>query len=65
MIQAAAFSSRANADRAAKALGGMVSASGKFFRVHTGPFVSRTQADAALAKVRAAGYSDARVTTAG
>jgi len=65
VIQAAAFSSRANADRAAKALGGTVSASGKFFRVHTGPFASRTQADAALAKVRAAGYSDARVTTAG
>jgi rare lipoprotein A len=65
VIQAAAFSSRANADRAAKALGGTVSASGKFFRVHTGPFASRGQADAALAKVRAAGYSDARVTTAG
>jgi rare lipoprotein A len=65
VVQAAAFSSRANADRAAKAIGGTVAASGKFFRVHTGPFASRTQADAALAKVRAAGYSDARVTTAG
>ncbi len=65
VVQAAAFSSRANADRAAKALGGTVSTSGKFFRVHTGPFASRDQADAALAKVRAAGYSDARVTTAG
>jgi rare lipoprotein A len=64
VIQAGAFASRANADRAAKALGGFVSPSGRYFRVRTGPFATRTQADAALAKVRAAGYSDARVTTA-
>lgn len=62
VIQAGAFSSRANADRAARALGGFVSPSGKLFRVRTGPFLTRAQADAALAKVRAAGYSDARVT---
>jgi len=65
VIQAGAFSSSANAERAAKALGGYVSPSGKLFRVRTGPFVSRGQAEAALAKVRAAGYSDARVYTAG
>ena len=64
VIQAGAFASRANADRAAKGLGGFVSTAGKLFRVRTGPFATRAQADAALAKVRAAGYSDARVTTA-
>ena len=65
VVQAAAFSVKANADRAAGTLGGFVSQSGKFYRVRTGPFATRGQAEAALAKVRAAGYSDARVTTAG
>jgi rare lipoprotein A len=63
-IEAGAFANRANADRAAKQLGGFISPSGRLFRVRTGPFATRGQADAALAKVRAAGYSDARVTTA-
>lgn len=65
VVQAGAFANRSNAQRAADALGGYVSASGKLFRVRTGPFTSRGQAEAALAKVRAAGYSDARVYTAG
>ena len=65
VIQAGTFASQDNANRAAKALGGHVTPAGKLFRVRTGPFTSRGQADAALAKVRAAGYSDARVTTAG
>ena len=65
VIQAAAFSSEANAKRAAEALGGFVVPGGKYFRVQTGPFTSRGQADAALAKVKAAGYSDARVANAG
>ena len=65
VIQAGAFSSQANAQRAAKVLGGYVSPKGKLFLVRTGPFNSRGQAEAALAKVRAAGYSDARVFTAG
>jgi rare lipoprotein A len=64
VIQAAAFANRANANRAARQLGGFISPSGTLFRVRTGPFLTRGQADAALAKVRAAGYSDARVTTA-
>jgi rare lipoprotein A len=64
VIQAGAFANRANAERAAKQLGGFISASGRLFRVRTGPFATRGRADAALAKVRAAGYSDARVTTA-
>jgi rare lipoprotein A len=65
VVQAGTFSSRANADRAAKSLNGFVVPSGQLFRVRTGPFATRAQADAPLAKVRAAGYSDARVTTAG
>jgi len=65
VIQAGAFSNQENAQRVARALGGYVSPAGNLFRVRTGPFASRGQAEAALAKVRAAGYSDARVFTAG
>lgn len=65
VVQAAAFSSEANANRAAGALGGFVTQTGRFYRVRTGPYTSRGQAEEALAKVRAAGYSDARVSTAG
>lgn len=65
VIQAAAFASKANADRAAGKIGGFVTKSGAIYRVRTGPYANRGQAEAALAKVRAAGYSDARVFTAG
>ena len=65
VIQAAAFSSKSNADRAAGKLGGFVTKTGSLYRVRTGPYASRGQAEAALAKVREAGYSDARVFTAG
>ena len=65
VVQAGTFSVEANAKRVAEAIGGYISPAGKFFRVRTGPFTSRGQADAALAKVRAAGYSDARVYTEG
>ncbi|MCT2558632.1 SPOR domain-containing protein [Tsuneonella sp. YG55] len=65
VIQAATFSVRENAEKVAQALGGFISPSGRFYRVRTGPFENRGQAEAALAKVRAAGYSDARVYSAG
>lgn len=65
VVQAAAFSKRANADRAARAIGGFVQTAGGYHRVRTGPYTSRGQAEAALAMVRAAGYSDAQVFTAG
>lgn len=65
VVQAATFASKANAERAAGALGGFVSKAGRFYRVRTGPYATRGQAEAALAKVRAAGYSDAEVSTAG
>lgn len=65
VVQAAAFSSKANADRAAGKLDGFVMKAGNYYRVRTGPYTTRGQAEAALAKVRAAGYSDARVFTSG
>lgn len=65
VVQAATFANKANADRAASKIGGFVIPAGSLYRVRIGPYTSRGQADAALAKVRAAGYSDARVFTAG
>lgn len=63
-VQAGAYSSKARADAVAKAIGGSVSSAGRVWRVRVGPHKDRGQADAALAKVRAAGYADARVVTA-
>lgn len=66
VVQAAAFSSKANAERLANQLeGGFVMQAGSYYRVRVGPYATRGQAEAALAKVRAAGYSDARVFSAG
>lgn len=65
VVQAAAFSTAENASRAAIALGGEVSRSGQYYRVRTGPFTTRGEAEASLAKVRAAGYRDARISTSG
>jgi rare lipoprotein A len=65
VIQAGTFAVEANARKLADRLGGFVSRAGTMWRVRTGPFATRGQAEAALAKVRAAGYSDARVFTAG
>ena len=65
MVQAATFSTQDRANRAASALGGAVTPSGNFFRVRTGPFPTRAAAEASLANVRAAGYSDARILTGG
>jgi rare lipoprotein A len=65
IVQAAAFSTPENASRAAIALGGEVSRSGQYYRVRTGPFTTRHEAEASLAKVRAAGYRDARISTSG
>jgi len=56
---------QANAQRAALQVGGQVSQSGNLYRVRTGPFATRAQAEASLANVRAAGYSDARIYDGG
>lgn len=61
LIQAGAFSVKSNADRAARSVGGFVTRSGNLYLVRSGPYRTRGQAEAALVKVRAAGYSDARV----
>jgi len=64
VVQAAAFSTRDRADKAATAIGGKVSQHGRFWRMQIGPFATRAEAEAALAKVKAAGYSDARIQRA-
>jgi rare lipoprotein A len=60
-VQAAVFSTKARADAAAATLGGTVTPAGKLWRVRVGPHGSTAAAQAALAKVKAAGYADARV----
>jgi rare lipoprotein A len=65
VVQAAAFSTADRADRAARVLDGEVTRAGQYYRVRTGPFATRGEAEASLAKVRAAGYSDARILTNG
>jgi rare lipoprotein A len=65
LVQAAAMSTYERAQKVAGAIGGSVSQAGRYYRVHTGPFATRAQAEASLAKVRAAGYSDARIYTNG
>ena len=64
-VQAASFSTADRARSAARALEGEVSQAGGYFRVRTGPFATRAEAEASLAKVRAAGYRDARIQTSG
>ena len=63
-VQVGAFASRANAQAAASKIGGSVSPAGKFWRVRMGPFATEAEGKAALAKAKAAGYSDARIQRA-
>ena len=65
VVQAAAMSTLERARKVAGSIGGSVSKAGQYFRVRTGPFATHEQAEASLAKVRAAGYSDARILTNG
>ena len=65
VVQAAAFSTSERATSAARVLEGAVSRAGGYYRVRTGPFATRGEAEASLAKVRAAGYRDARIFTGG
>ena len=60
-IQIGAFASKANADAAARKAGGSAARLGNLWRVRTGPHIDEAAARAALAKARAAGYSDARI----
>ncbi|MEZ5737853.1 MAG: SPOR domain-containing protein [Novosphingobium sp.] len=61
LVQAAAFSTKDRADKAAAAIGGKVSKPGKYWLMQLGPFATGAEAEAALAKAKAAGYSDARI----
>ncbi len=63
-VQVGAYSSKARAHTVASAVGGSATPVGKLWRVRTGPHQDRGQADLALAKVRSAGYADAKVVTA-
>lgn len=63
VVQIAAFSSRASAERLARQSGGAVSASadGRLFRVRYGPFESEAEAENALNDARKRGYPQARL----
>ncbi len=63
-VQAGAFSSKANAQKVASAIGGKVVRTGKYYAARTGPFANRGLAEASLAKVKRAGYSEARIFSA-
>lgn len=62
-VQAGAYSSKAAAERVAQSIDGYLEPVGRLWRVRTGPFATRGQASAALAKVRGAGYSGAQIVT--
>jgi len=64
VVQVAVFSTRERADSASAKLGAQVSAAGRLWRMKMGPFVTRAEAEAALAKARGAGYTDARIQRA-
>jgi len=65
VVQAAAFSTMERARRVANVINGRVTQAGRYYRVRTGPFATRGEAEASLANVRRAGYSDARILTSG
>lgn len=65
VVQVAALSSPDRARSVANAIGGRVEQVGQLYRIRTGPFTTRSEAEASLAKVRAAGYSEARIFTNG
>ncbi len=64
VVQVGAFAERARADAVAKRSGGQVTKAGAVWRVRMGPFATQAEAQAALAKARAAGYSEARIQRA-
>ena len=64
VVQVGAFSSKANAEATATKVGGTVSAAGRLWRVRMGPYAAAGEAAVALAKAKAAGYSDARIQRA-
>lgn len=63
VVQLGAFSVRANAEKLARDVQGSITTSGSLAIVRVGPFATRGQAEEALAKLRARGYSDALIRT--
>lgn len=64
VVQVGAFSSADRAAAVARKVGGHVTSAGRFYRVRIGSFSSTSAAQGALAKAKAAGYSDARIQRA-
>jgi rare lipoprotein A len=60
-VQVGAFSSEANANAAAKSVGGSVRKVGNLWRVRMGPFATDADAKTALGKAKAKGFRDAAV----
>ena len=61
VVQIGAFSDKSRAQALAGKIGGKLKPAGHLWRVRKGPYATQGAADAALAKVRAAGYSGARI----
>ena len=64
LVQVGAYAVKANATAAASKVGGSATAAGRLWRVRMGPFSQSGEAEAALAKAKAAGYSGARIQPA-
>lgn len=64
LVQVGAYSLKGNAAAVANRLGGSLSPAGKLWRVRMGPYSGQRDAEAALAKAKSAGYSDARIQRA-
>jgi rare lipoprotein A len=64
VVQVGAFANAASAARVAGKIDGKVSSAGKLNRVRIGTFATEAEASAALAKAKAAGYTDARIQRA-
>ena len=60
-VQAGAFAVENNATAVARKIDGSISKQGNLFVVRTGPFATQNDALGSLAKVKAAGYSSARI----
>jgi rare lipoprotein A len=61
VVQVGAFAVKANAEATAAKLGASLEKSGMYWLVRLGPYATRSDLAEALAKARAAGYSDARI----
>jgi len=64
VVQIGAFGEKPRAIAIAARIHGQLAPVGKLWRVRTGPYSSPAQAEAALAKAKAAGYTDARIQRA-